>query len=86
MAPFDAAPAGFLERFQDECWVRGFKPETKLQSMQWKRWSSPSKEGHGGVMGWEGAAFWDAKDVVFTDDLQKGQTISGECVPTYVKG
>ena len=44
LALFEADLVSFLERFltQDECWVHHFEPETKRQSMQWKRPSSPA--------------------------------------------
>lgn len=58
LAPFEADPASFLERFltQDECWVQHFETETKRQSMQWIETPliSPSIEGQGGVVAREG--------------------------------
>ena len=83
LARFEADPDRFVERFltQDECCVHHFEPETKRQSMQWKHSTSPPPKkakvvsSAGKVMT---SVFWDAKDIVFIDYLQKGKTINGE--------
>ena len=83
LAVLEADPDSFLERFltQDECWVHHSEAETKRQWMQWKHYSSPPPKkakvvsSAGKVMA---SFFWDAKEAVFIDYLQKGRTIIGE--------
>ncbi|XP_076065286.1 protein GVQW3-like [Oratosquilla oratoria] len=65
---FEVDPVSFLERFfaQDECWIYHFEPETKWQSTQWKRPSSPAPKkakvvsSAGKVMA---SVFWDANGI-----------------------
>lgn len=64
----------------DETWVHHFDPETKRQSMSWKRPSSPPVKKFrvartaGKVMA---SVFWDSEGIVFIDYMPKGQTITG---------
>lgn len=64
----------------DETWVHHFDPETKRQSMSWKRPSSPSIKKFrvaptaGKVMA---SVFWDSEGILFIDYMPKGQTITG---------
>ena len=79
---FRGDTAGFLKRFvtQDETWVHHFDPETKIQSKQWKHVTSPQPKKYkqvpsaGKVMA---SVFWDSRDIIMIDYLQKGQTING---------
>lgn len=76
-------PEDFLNRVVtvDETWVHHFDPETKLQSKEWKRPSSPTprkfrhNRSAGKVML---TVFWDAQGVIMTDYLEKGATINKE--------
>lgn len=75
-------PDTFYRRFvtMDETWVHHFDPETKKQSMSWKRPSSPPIKKFrvfptaGKVMA---SVFWDAEGILFIDYLPKGKTITG---------
>lgn len=64
----------------DETWVHHFDPETKRQSMSWKRPSSPPMKKFrvaptaGKVMA---SVFWDSEGILFIDYMPKGQTITG---------
>jgi histone-lysine N-methyltransferase SETMAR len=79
---FQADPETFLRRFVtvDESWIHHFDPETKQQSMTWKRPSSPTPKkfkvtsSAGKVMA---SVFWDAEGVIMIDYLEKGATITG---------
>lgn len=79
---FQADQDSFLSRFvtMDETWVHHFDPETKQQSMTWKRASSPTPKkfkvssSAGKVMA---SVFWDAKGIIMVEYLEKGATISG---------
>lgn len=79
---FRSDPETFLRRFVtvDESWIHHFDPETKQQSMTWKRPSSPTPKkfkvssSAGKVMA---SVFWDAEGVIMIDYLQKGATITG---------
>ena len=74
-------PQDFMARIitVDETWVYHFDPETKKQSMQWKRPGSPVprkfrvNRSAGKVMA---TVFWDAQGVIMTDFLEPGQTIN----------
>lgn len=63
-----------------ETWVHHFDPETKRQSMSWKRPSSPPIKKFrvaptaGKVMA---SVFWDSEGILLIDYLPKGQTITG---------
>lgn len=82
LALFNSDPDGFMARFvtQDETWVHHFEPESKMQSKQWKRNTSPYPRkakvvpSAGKIMA---SVFWDAKGVILIDYLPKGQTING---------
>lgn len=75
-------PDRFCRRIvtMDETWVHHFDPETKKQSMSWKRPSSPPMKkfrvtpSAGKVMA---SVFWDSEGIIFIDYLPKGQTITG---------
>ncbi|KAL0822131.1 hypothetical protein ABMA28_004265 [Loxostege sticticalis] len=64
----------------DETWVHHFDPETKRQSMSWKRPSSPPIKKFrvaptaGKIMA---SVFWDSDGILFIDYVPKGQTITG---------
>ncbi|KAL0831014.1 hypothetical protein ABMA28_001900 [Loxostege sticticalis] len=64
----------------DETWVHHFDPETKRQSMSWKRPSSPPIKKFrvaptaGTIMA---SVFWDSDGILFIDYVPKGQTITG---------
>lgn len=75
-------PDTFYRRFvtMDETWLHHFDPETKKQSMAWKRPSSPPVKKFrvfptaGKIMA---SVFWDAEGILFIDYLPKGKTITG---------
>lgn len=79
---FQANKEIFLSRFvtMDETWVHHFDPETKKQSMSWKRASSPTPKkfkvssSAGKVMA---SVFWDAEGIIMVEYLEKGATITG---------
>lgn len=79
---FQADQEFFLSRFvtMDETWIHHFDPETKQQSMTWKRASSPTPKkfkvssSAGKVMA---SVFWDAKGIIMVEYLEKGATITG---------
>lgn len=79
---FQADQENFLFRFvtMDETWIHHFDPETKQQSMTWKRASSPTPKkfkvssSAGKVMA---SVFWDAQGIIMVEYLEKGATITG---------
>lgn len=79
---FQADQEKFLSRFvtMDETWIHHFDPETKQQSMTWKRASSPTPKkfkvtsSAGKVMA---SVFWDAEGIIMVEYLEKGATITG---------
>nr|XP_032528131.1 uncharacterized protein LOC116778294 [Danaus plexippus plexippus] len=79
---FQADKENFLSRFvtMDETWIHHFDPETKQQSMTWKRASSPTPKkfkvssSAGKVMA---SVFWDAEGIIMVEYLEKGATITG---------
>lgn len=79
---FQADKDNFLSRFvtMDETWIHHFDPETKQQSMTWKRSDEPTPKkfkvssSAGKVMA---SVFWDAEGIIMVDYLQKGATITG---------
>lgn len=79
---YQTDPETFLRRFitMDESWIHHFDPETKQQSMTWKRASSPTPKkfkvasSAGKVMA---SVFWDAEGVIMIEYLEKGTTITG---------
>ena len=80
---FDAEGWDFLRRVVtgDECWVHHYDPETKRQSMSWKRPDSPTPvkaralPSAGKVMA---IIFWDCKGVILTHFVPKARTVNGE--------
>lgn len=82
LAKFQADQENFLSRFvtMDETWIHHFDPETKQQSMTWKRPSSPTPKkfkvscSAGKVMA---SVFWDTEGIIMVDYLEKGATITG---------
>ncbi|XP_045451016.1 histone-lysine N-methyltransferase SETMAR-like [Melitaea cinxia] len=78
---FQADQENFLSRFvtMDETWIHHFDPETKQQSMTWKRASSPTPKkfkvssSAGKVMA---SVFWDAQGIIMVEYLEKGATIT----------
>ncbi|CAJ0966195.1 unnamed protein product, partial [Ranitomeya imitator] len=79
---FQADKENFLSRFltMDETWIHHFDPETKQQSMTWKRADEPMPKkfkvssSAGKVMA---SVFWDAEGIIMVDYLEKGATITG---------
>ncbi|XP_063362897.1 histone-lysine N-methyltransferase SETMAR-like [Cydia amplana] len=79
---YQTDPETFLRRFvtMDESWIHHFDPETKQQSMTWKRASFPTPKkfkvasSAGKVMA---SVFWDAEGVIMIEYLEKGTTITG---------
>ncbi|CAK1591719.1 unnamed protein product [Parnassius mnemosyne] len=79
---FQADQEKFLFRFvtMDETWIHHFEPETKQQSMIWKRASSPTPKkfkvssSAGKVIA---SVFWDAQGIIMVEYLEKGATITG---------
>ncbi|XP_077156041.1 histone-lysine N-methyltransferase SETMAR-like [Ranitomeya variabilis] len=79
---FQADKEKFLSRFltMDETWIHHFDPETKQQSMTWKRANEPTPKkfkvssSGGKVMA---SVFWDAEGIIMVDYLEKGATITG---------
>lgn len=75
-------PDRFLARFitMDETWLHHYDPETKKQSMTWKRPTSPTPKkfkaipSAGKIMG---SLFWDSQGVVMIEYLNHGATITG---------
>ena len=65
----------------DETWVHHYEPESKRQSMEWKRLGSPAKKkfktqsSAGKVML---TLFLDSKGPILEDYLEKGRTINSE--------
>lgn len=80
---FQEDSENFLSRFvtMDETWVHHFDPETKQQSSQWKRPSSPTPKkfravaSAGKVMA---SIFWDSEGILLIDYLERGTTITGQ--------
>lgn len=64
----------------DETWCYYYDPETKVQSKQWKRKSSPApvkgkrEKSAGKVMA---TVFWDCEGIVHLEFMPKGSTITG---------
>lgn len=83
-------PDRFLARFvtMDETWLHHYDPETKQQSMTWKRPSSPTPKkfkaipSAGKVMG---SLFWDSQGVVMIEYLDHGATITGNLYAEQIK-
>lgn len=83
-------PDRFLARFitMDETWLHHYDPETKQQSMTWKRPSSPTPKkfkaipSAGKVMG---SIFWDSQGVVMIEYLSRGATITGSLYAEQIK-
>jgi histone-lysine N-methyltransferase SETMAR len=65
----------------DETWIHHYTPESKQQLKQWTEagCSAPKKissvPSAGKVMA---SVFWNAKDILFIDYVEKGKTITGE--------
>jgi len=87
---FQADTDKFLVRFvtMDECWIHHFDPETKQQSMTWKRPSSPTprkfkmSSSAGKVMA---SVFWDAEGIIMIDYLEHGKTITGQLYAEQIR-
>jgi hypothetical protein len=66
----------------DETWLYPYDPETKQQSMEWRRSGSPSpqkfrvQKSTGKFLA---LFFWDQDNILLIDYLPKGQTINAEC-------
>lgn len=83
-------PEQFLARFltMDETWLHHYDPETKQQSMTWKRLSSPTPKkfkaipSAGKVMG---SLFWDSKGVIMVEYLSHGATITGSVYAEQIR-
>ncbi|KAM3914022.1 histone-lysine N-methyltransferase SETMAR-like [Leptodactylus fuscus] len=79
---FQADQENFLSRFvtMDKTWIHHFDPETKQQSITWKRGNEPTlkkfkvSSSAGKVMV---SVFWDAEGIIMVDYLEKGATITG---------
>ncbi|XP_073399608.1 histone-lysine N-methyltransferase SETMAR-like [Dendrobates tinctorius] len=79
---FQADKEHFLSRFltMDETWIHHFDPETKQQSMTWKRADEPTPKkfkvssSAGKVMA---SVFLDAEGIIMVDYFEKGATITG---------
>ncbi|CAK1592430.1 unnamed protein product [Parnassius mnemosyne] len=79
---YQADQENFLFRFvtMDETWIQHFNPETKQQSMTWKRASSPTPKkfkvssSAAKVMA---SVFWDAQCIIMVEYLENGATITG---------
>ncbi|UYV75022.1 hypothetical protein LAZ67_12002126 [Cordylochernes scorpioides] len=90
LALFEANPEEFVNRFvtMDETWTHHFTPESKQQTMQWRRSGSPPPKKAktvppaGKVMV---SVFWDSEGVLLLDFLNKGQTITGNYCENIVK-
>jgi histone-lysine N-methyltransferase SETMAR len=73
----------------DETWVPYFNPETKSQSMEWRRpdegppIKARSNPSVGKVMM---TVFWDCQGIILIDYLQRGQTINAEYYSGLLKG
>ena len=83
LARYEAEGDNFLSNIVtgDETWVHHFEPETKRQSMEWHRTTSPKKKkfkaipSAGKVMA---TVFWDSEGVILFDVLPHGATINSE--------
>jgi hypothetical protein len=76
-------PHQFLERivYADETWVHHYQPESKAQSMAWKRPKSPmakkfkSQPSDGKIML---TLFWDMEDANLVHFTPKGETVNSQ--------
>ncbi|XP_063384365.1 uncharacterized protein LOC134670469 [Cydia fagiglandana] len=59
----------------DESWIHYFDPETKQQSMTWKRAKKFKVASSAGKV--MASVFWDAEGVIMIEYLEKGTTIKG---------
>lgn len=83
-------PDLFLARFitMDETWLHHYDPETKQQSMSWKRPSSPTPKkfktqpSAGKIMG---SVFWDSQGLIMIEYLDHGATITGNVYAEQIK-
>ncbi|CAH2088538.1 unnamed protein product [Euphydryas editha] len=72
----------------DETWVHHFDPETKQQSMVWKKpsWPTPKKfkvsSSAGKIMA---SGFWAAEGIIMIDYLEKGASITGSYYADQIK-
>ena len=82
---FEADLESFVERFltQDNCGsITSNHKRPERHCMQWKHLTSPSPKKakvvptSGKVMA---SVFWDAKNIVVIDHIQRSKTINGEC-------
>jgi len=76
---FNENPDNFISRFLtvDETWLHYFDPESKLQSMAWKRVSSPPPRKFCVVASAHkvmATVFWDAEGIVLIDSLEHDST------------
>jgi hypothetical protein len=65
----------------DETWIHHYTPESKQQSKQWTEagCSAPKKTRSVPSAGkFMASVFWDAEGILFTDYLEKSETITGE--------
>lgn len=72
----------------DETWLHHYDPETKQQSMSWKRPSSPTPKkfktqpSAGKIMG---SVFWDSQGLIMIEYLDHGATITGNVYAEQIK-
>ena len=72
----------------DETWLHHWDPDTKKESMQWKRLCSPapkkfcSQPSASKVMA---TAFWDSKGIILRDYKPAGTSITGEYYANVIK-
>jgi hypothetical protein len=77
------APRQFLERIvtADETWLHHYEPESKAQSVAWKRPTSPvakkfkSQPSAGKIML---TIFWYMEDVILVHFTPKGETVNSQ--------
>ena len=87
---YNANPEDFHTRLVtgDETWLHHWDPDTKTESMQWKRPGSPlSKKFHtepsaSKVMA---TVFWDSKGIILIDYKPAGTSITGEYYANVIK-
>ena len=72
----------------DETWLHHWDPDTKKESMQWKRSGSPppkkfcTQPSAGKVMA---TVFWDTKGIILIDYKPAGTSVTGEYYANVIK-
>ena len=83
---YNANPEDFHTRLVtgDETWLHHWDPDTKKESMQWKRPGSPppKKFCTSQVMA---TVFWDSKGIILIDYKPAGTSITGEYYANVIK-